>query len=52
MRQILCLIPIFWGLSLIGLRFTWFAFPISEVIVGAVGMLLYRKTVTGWKKEK
>lgn len=49
MRQILCLIPIFWGLSLIGLRFTWFAFPISEVIVGAVGMLLYRKTVIGWK---
>lgn len=48
MRQIICLIPIFWVLSLIGLRFTWLAFPISEVLVGALGMVLYRKTVMGW----
>lgn len=49
MRQILCLIPIFWGLSLLGLFYTWFAFPISEVIVGIVGMVLYRKTLKSWK---
>lgn len=51
MRQILCLIPIFWGLSLIGLSYTWFAFPISEVIVGVVGMMLYRKTIVVDFKE-
>ena len=51
MRQIFCLIPIFWVLSLIGLRFTWFAFPISEVLVGALGMVLYRKTVRGWSSD-
>lgn len=51
MRQIFCLIPIFWVLSLIGLRFTWFAFPISEVLVGALGMVLYRKKVRGWSSD-
>ena len=52
MRQIFCLIPIFWVLSLIGLRFTWFAFPISEVIVGSLGMWLYWKTIKSWKTPR
>lgn len=51
MRQIFCLIPIFWVLSLIGLNFTWFAFPISEVIVGTLGMIFYRKTLMEWKNK-
>ena len=51
MRQIFCLIPIFWVLSLIGLGFTWFAFPISEVIVGTLGMIFYRKTLIEWKNK-
>lgn len=50
MRQIFCLIPIFWGLSLLGLRYTWFAFPISEVLVAVVGLIFYRKTIMEWKK--
>ncbi len=45
MRQICCLIPIFWLLSLIDLRFTWFAFPISEVLVGVTGIVLYCKEI-------
>ena len=45
MRQICCLIPIFWLLSLIDLRFTWFAFPISEVLVGVTGMVLYDREI-------
>ncbi len=49
MRQIFCLIPIFWGLSLIGLSYTWFAFPVSEILVGSVGMILYRNTLRKWK---
>lgn len=51
MRQIFCLIPIFWVLSLIGLGFTWFAFPISEVIVGTLGMIFYRKTLIEWTNK-
>ena len=43
MRQLFCLIPIFWGLSLLGLRYTWFAFPISEVLVGVVGLIFIEK---------
>ena len=46
MRQICCLIPIFWLLSLIDLRFTWFAFPISEVLVGVTGMILYYREIS------
>ena len=45
MRQICCLIPIFWLLSLIDLRLTWFAFPISEVLVGVTGIVLYYKEI-------
>ena len=45
MRQICCLIPIFWLLSLIDLRFTWFAFPISEMLVGVTGMVLYYREI-------
>ena len=40
-RQLVCLIPIFWALSRIGLSYTWFAFPASEIITGAIGMILY-----------
>ena len=36
---------IFWLLSLIDLRFTWFAFPISEVLVGFTGIVLYYKEI-------
>lgn len=42
-RQIFCLIPIFWLLSHIGLFYTWFAFPLSEIITGAVGYYLYKQ---------
>ena len=51
LRQIVCLIPIFWVLSRLGLSYTWFAFPISEVLVGCFGMALYRKTVKRWQTE-
>lgn len=44
-RQIFCLIPIFWILSRIGLNVTWAAFPISEIITGGVGFILYRRWV-------
>lgn len=52
MRQIFCLIPIFCALSLLGLQFTWFAFPISEVLVGVTGMGVYWRTINGWKNSR
>ncbi len=52
MRQIFCLIPIFWALSLLGLQFTWFAFPISEVLVGVTGMGVYWRKINGWKNSR
>lgn len=42
-RQIFCLIPIFWLLSHFGLFYTWFAFPLSEVITGLTGYYLYKQ---------
>lgn len=51
LRQIACLVPIFWLFSLIGLDYTWFAFPVSEVISGGIGLLIYTHTVKKWKAE-
>ena len=49
-RQIFCLLPIFWLLSLIGLEYSWIAFPISETIAGGVGLILYFRQVKKWKR--
>lgn len=50
-RQLFCLIPIFWGMSLLGLEYTWLAFPLAEVITGALGVALYLKQIHEWKAE-
>ncbi len=49
LRQILCLIPIFWGFSKIGLQYTWLAFPIAEIVTGTVGVFLYRRKTRKWE---
>ena len=51
LRQIVCLIPIFWAFSLIGVNYTWISFPVSEIVSGTTGMLLYARYVKKWKKE-
>ena len=51
MRQIICLIPIFWLLSKISLDVTWFAFPIAEIVTGDCGGIMYIITYRRWKKE-
>lgn len=48
-RQIFTLMPSFWLLSLIGLNYTWLAFPFSETVAGAIGFYLYRKVSKGWQ---
>ena len=47
-RQILCLIPIFWLFSRIGLNYTWLAFPMAEVITGSLGAVLYFRQLRKW----
>ena len=49
LRQIVCLLPLFWLLAKLGLGYTWFAFPLAEFISGGVGLALYRRTVKQWQ---
>lgn len=51
-RQVLCLIPIFWALSRIGVDYAWAAFPASEVISGGIGLALYFREIKKWKKKE
>ncbi len=43
LRQILLLIPLAWVFSLLGLRYVWLAFPITEYAAAAASYFLYRK---------
>lgn len=51
LRQFICLIPIFWLLSKLGLGYVWAAFPLSEALAGAVGYWLYRRQLAEWPAE-
>ena len=48
MREIICLIPIFWLLSHLGLGWTWWEFPLSETISGEFGLVLYLRQIHRW----
>ena len=47
-RQLGCLIPIFWAFSKLGLVYTWIAFPAAEVITGVIGIVLYIRQIKKW----
>lgn len=49
-RQIFCLIPLFYLLSRIGLSYVWLAFPASELITAVVGTGLYLRERRTWKQ--
>ena len=49
LRQIVCLLPLFWLLARLGLGYTWFAFPLAEVISGGVGLVFYFRTLKHWQ---
>ncbi len=51
-RQIVCLIPIFYGFSFLGLNYTWISFPISETVTTIIGLILVFKQFSLWKKEE
>lgn len=51
-RQLFCLIPIFYLMSRIGLRYTWLAFPLAELITGSLGVILYLQQVKRWSPAK
>lgn len=48
-RHLVCLIPIFWLMSMADLNYAWFAFPIAELVTAIVGGILYCKVVAEWK---
>lgn len=52
LRQIICLMTLFYLFSLIGLNYTWIAFPAAEVISGGVGLVMYLKTLKKWKRAE
>ena len=49
-RQLVCLIPIFWALSRLGLAYTWIAFPAAEIITGTIGTVLYIRQIQHWNR--
>ncbi len=51
LRQLVCLVPIFWAFSFLGLNYTWLSFPISETISGVAGLVMYFFQLHKWKKS-
>ena len=51
LRQIICLVPIFYAFSFMGLNYTWIAFPLSETITTIVGFILYFRQINIWKTD-
>ncbi len=49
LRQIVCLLPLFWLLAQLGLDYTWFAFPLAEFISGGIGLVLYLRAGKRWQ---
>ena len=50
LRQIICLLPAFYLLSRIDLRWCWIAFPLAEVVTAIVGTVFYRRETKNWKE--
>jgi len=50
-RQLICLVPLFWLFSRIGLNWSWAAFPVTEVLVTIVGAVMYFRQVRRWNRE-
>lgn len=48
LRQIVCLLPLFWLLAKLGLGYTWLAFPLAELISGGVGLALCLHVIKQW----
>ena len=52
-RQVICLVPIFWLFSFVGLNYTWLSFPISETLTTVIGLIwYYRDFVKRFPNEK
>ena len=42
-------IPLFGLLSQLGLGYIWYAFPLTELISGSIGLLLYLRVIRHWR---
>lgn len=47
-RQLVCLVPIFWLFSRLGLNYSWLSFPVSEFIAGILCIVFYRHELKKW----
>ena len=52
LRQIICLVPIFYAFSKIGLDYSWIGFPVAETITDIFGIDFYIAVCRKWKNEK
>ncbi len=48
LRQLLCLVPLFWALSKIGLNYAWIAFPVAETVTCVAGCIMCAVTMKKW----
>lgn len=51
LRQIVCLIPIMYLFSFVGVEYVWIAFPIAETLTGIIGLIMYVIQINHWKKD-
>ena len=52
LRQLICLVPVFWGFSYVGLNYCWIAFPVAETVTTTIGVILYFSATKKWKAEQ
>ena len=51
LRQVVCLIPIMYAFSFVGVEYVWIAFPIAESLTAIIGLILYFIQIRQWKKN-
>ncbi len=50
LRQLICLVPIMYAFSFIGVNYVWIAFPIAETASGLLGIIFYIIQIHNWNK--
>ncbi len=50
LRQLICLVPIMYAFSFIGVNYVWIAFPIAETVTAVLGLIFYINQIHSWNK--
>ena len=51
LRQLICLVPIMYLFSFIGVNYVWIAFPIAETVTAILGLIFYFIEIHKWNKK-